>query len=115
MKYQITTQTKERYWITEDEAKNIAKGEMKGLVFVPSVKGYINLSFVVSVIPENLVQNDHTEGRLHDGTKVIKRFGQWVDAHNPDVNLDHGHYPELGTGEVMSEEDYQNKQSSVVV
>lgn len=109
MKYQITTQTKEKYWISEEEAQNIAGGEMKGLVFVPSIKGYINLSYVVSVIPEELAKTELTEGRLHDGTRVVKKFGQWVDAHNPDVRLDPIYYPEILKDKVLSEQEYQEQ------
>lgn len=56
-----------------------------------------------------IAKKEITEGRLHDGTKVIKRFGEWKDAHNPDVRLDYGYYPELATDTVMSEEEWQSK------
>jgi len=106
MKYQITI-SGEKYWISEEEAQNIAKGEMKGLVFVPTIKGYINLSFVQSVIPENKIDRSQmNKGRLHDGTLVIKKFGNWVDAENPSVELDYKYYPELAIDNVMSEEEY---------
>ena len=113
MKYQITTSGKEKYLITEDEAKNIAKGDIKGLVFVPSVKGYINLSFVVSVIPEDRIDRSTlTEGFLHDGTRVIKRFGEWKDPSCPNANLDFMHYPEIVNDTVMSETEYLEKKDN---
>src|SRR5574343_223248 len=43
------------------------------------------------------------EGYLHDGTKVVKKFGIWVDASNPDCKLDYNYYPELSKDEVLSE------------
>lgn len=107
--YEVTTSNGEKYNITEQEAQNIAKGEIKGLVFVPSIKGYINLSFLVSVIPMDRVDRSKmTYGRLHDGTRVVKKFGRWADAINPEVRLDVSYYPELASDSVMSEEEYQS-------
>ncbi len=50
-----------------------------------------------------------TEGRLHDGTPVIKHFDRWVDKFNIDVRLDVDYYPELAKDEIMSEDEYQEK------
>ena len=86
--------------ITDQEALNI-QGK-SGLVFVPSVKGLINLSSVESVLPVGVLKNTN-EGYLHDGTKVVKKFGIWVDANNPDVKLDYSYYPELARDEVLAE------------
>lgn len=86
--------------ITDQEALNI-QGK-SGLVFVPSIKGLINLSSVESVLPAGVLKNIN-EGYLHDGTKVVKKFGIWVDANNPDCKLDYGYYPELSKEEVLSE------------
>jgi len=58
-----------------------------------------------------IAKKEITEGRLHDGTRVIKQFDQWVDKHNPGVKLDYGYYPELATDEVLSEEEYKGKQN----
>jgi len=108
MKYQITMSNGDKYYITEQEAINISKFESKGLILVPSVKGYINLSFVQSVIPEDKIDRSKiTSGRLHDGTRVIKKFGEWKDADNPDVYLDPRFYPELLTGDIKTEEEFQ--------
>ena len=98
------------YTITEKEAQELMTSEKKGLIGINSLKGVINMSFVSSIIPEDKVDRSKiTSGRLHDGTKVIKRFGEWTDANNPAVQLDYGHYPELAEDTVMSEEEYQNK------
>ena len=85
--------------ITDDEAKNITG--KSGLVFVPSLKGLLNLSSVESVLPEEAIKNKN-EGWLHDGTKVVKQFGIWVDAKNPDIRLSYEYYPELAKDEVFS-------------
>jgi hypothetical protein len=85
--------------ITEEESNNI-KGK-SGLTFVPSLGGLLNLSSVESVLPDEAITNKN-EGWLHDGTKVIKQFGIWVDAKNPEVRLSYEHYPELAKDEVFS-------------
>jgi hypothetical protein len=110
MRYQITMSNGEKYFITEDEAKNIALAGSKGLTYVPSIPGYINLSFVSSVIPEDKIDRSKiTTGVLHDGTRVIKRFGEWKDANNPELHLDPQFYPEILKDEVMSEEQYNSQ------
>jgi hypothetical protein len=50
-----------------------------------------------------------TEGYLNDGTRVIKKFGQWVDARNPEVRLDPHYYPEIAQDRVMSRAEYENR------
>ena len=111
MRYQVKMSGGEKYFITEEEAQKIASNEAKGLVFVPSIKGFINLSFMISAVPENLIDKSSlTSGRLHDGTRVIKQFSQWRDSNNPEVHLNPEYYPEVYSDNVLSEEEYQNKQ-----
>ena len=112
MKYQITMSSGEKYWITDQEAVNIAKGELKGLVMVPSIKGYINLSFVQSVVPEDKIDKSKINyGRLHDGTRVVKKFGIWTDAERPEATLDPLFFPEIANDTVMTEEEYKTKKT----
>ncbi len=56
-----------------------------------------------------IAKKEITQGRLHDGTRVIKQFNQWVDASNPEVKLDYSYYPELANDTVLSEEEYNNQ------
>jgi hypothetical protein len=101
----------EKYNITDEEAVKIAGlKEMKGLILITSLKSYINLSFVASIVAQDKIDRSKmTNGVLRDGTRVIKRFGEWKDALNPDVNLDYNYYPELATDEVLTEAEFQNK------
>ena len=66
-------------------------------------------------MPEDLIKEDLTEGRLHDGTKVIKKFGEWKDANNPECKLGHLYYPELSNDTVMSDDEYQNKKTIKII
>jgi len=92
--------------ITEEEAKNVVG--KSGLVFVPSLSGMLNLSSVESIMPEEAVDN-LKEGFLHDGTRVVKKFGSWVDAANPDVKLDPNYYPEIARDEILPNKVNKNK------
>jgi len=56
-----------------------------------------------------IAKKEITQGRLHDGTRVIKQFNQWVDANDPSVKLDYEHYPELANDTVLSEEEFNSK------
>ena len=67
--------------ITDEEASNI-QGK-SGLTFVPSLNGLINLSSVESVLSPKVSSINAKEGYLHDGTKVIKKFGVWIDPAHP--------------------------------
>ncbi len=56
-----------------------------------------------------IAKKKHEVGRLHDGTKVIKQFGEWKDAFDPSLKLDRGYYPELVDDTVLTEEEYQER------
>lgn len=43
------------------------------------------------------------EGYLHDGTFVVKKFGQWIMPDQPEIKLDYNYYPELAKDEVYPE------------
>jgi len=110
MRYRIKMMSKDEIFITQEEYQKIISSNATGLVFFESLKGTVNLNSVETILPENLVpEKEITEGRLHDGTRVIKRFNQWVDAVNPDVKIDPSYYPELGTDTVMSEEEFNSQ------
>jgi hypothetical protein len=53
--------------------------------------------------------DDQNRGRLHDGTRVIKQFGQWVQEDDPKVKLDITYYPEIVKDQVMRESEWQDK------
>ncbi len=96
--------------ITDEEVKNIKS--KSGLVFVPSLNGFINLSSVESILPEGTIKKDLyaiNEGYLRDGTKIVKKFGTWYLASNPDCRIDPQYYPEVARDEVLSENPISNK------
>jgi len=76
----------------------------------------VNISFTYRVMAEDKYnqlkkgkKSKMTEGRLHDGSRVVKKFGQWVDAINPGVKIDPHYYPEIASDDVLSEEEWQDR------
>jgi len=112
MMYQVKMMSKDIIKLTGEEYQKIISSKASGLIFIERLKGSINLNSVESILPEDMiVKKEHTIGRLHDGTKVIKRFREWVDGNNPGVQLSYSHYPELANDTVMSEEEYEKSQT----
>lgn len=111
--------------ITESEYKQLA-GRI-GLVFFPSTGQTINIdpSTIVRIYPENNVDKllDRREskfGILHDGTPVMRYFGQWyLDdgtrienpktgvADRPEKMVDPTYYPEVARDCVPTREEFE--------
>jgi hypothetical protein len=77
-------------------------------VWIPRLKVFLSDMFIWA----GDKPDDKSRGRLHDGTIVIKKFGQWVDAKNDKVILDPSYYPEITKDEVMSEEEWSQKRNT---
>jgi hypothetical protein len=94
--------------ITEEERNAILQQRDNG-------GGYVHISrtndtiFLSSISGIYETRKEQKEGRLHDGTRVIKQFGRWVDATNPAIALDSSYYPEILKDEVMTVEQYNEK------
>lgn len=58
---------------------------------------------------------DQTTGRLHDGSRVKKVNGQWVDFYDANIHIDPAYYPEISKDEVMSEEEWQNRNLKQII
>lgn len=85
--------------ITEEEFESLR--EIKsGLVFIPSLDELLNVSLIERVMNEESYKQSSNNGILHDGTLVIKKFGEWVSLKNPDIKLDKNYYPEIVKDEV---------------
>lgn len=54
-----------------------------------------------------IVRKELTEGYLHDGTKVFKKFGEWKSCYSPEANLDPRYYPEVAQDKVFSEAEFE--------
>ena len=103
--------------ITEKEYKNLAG--KSGLVHIPSIDCIINLSSVTVVEPKGkgrmkVDRSKQFEGFLHDGTRVLKQFGEWYTA---DGSRDESgrlesrpspdYYPEVTFGRLPDAEEFE--------
>lgn len=84
-----------------------------GLVHFRSADEVVNMSSVSHIVESSRATairfRTATSGRLHDGTLVVRRFGQWVDADNPEVHLNRQHYSEIARDEVIPEDIWQRE------
>lgn len=93
--------------LTEDEAAGIGAKLTEGCEFVAVRGALINVKSISGIYPDEITEKDAAFGRLHDGSRVMKRFGRWTDPENPDINISLEHYPEIARDQVMSEAAYQ--------
>lgn len=120
MRYIVKTMGGEKIFITEAEYKTIL-ATPSGFIAFPSCGVTINASRIESVYPESIVdeiteRKEQKTGVLHDGTRVRRHFGEWVDADLsvPDdkgnyqpVKLDPNYYPEVARDCVPSEKEFE--------
>jgi hypothetical protein len=104
--------------ITPDDFAKL-KGK-EGLVFIASVGRAINLNSVTQILPTQDYLSDRLEekrklkaGILHDGTHVIRSFGQWFllngdynDSGNPLTHANPELYPEVARDCVASNQEF---------
>lgn len=111
MNYIVKTMSKSIIKITEEDYNNI-KGVSSGMVYTRG-GGSFNLSSVDSIIPESdylLEKADRNKGTLHDGQKVIKKFGAWyVDDGSFSVVVDPNYFPEVSQDCVPTREEFSQK------
>lgn len=100
--YEVRLMNGESTTITEEEYRRL-QGKT-GLVFVPSTGETINMASVSHILPfdETPDRSAQKMGVLHDGTRVMRQFGEWVDLDSPiderglhTVRLDVAYYPEI--------------------
>lgn len=98
--------SKEAQFILEDEefAAFIEKAKGGEKVWIPRLKVFLSNMFIWA----GEKPADPDRGRLHDGTKVFKKFGEWRSLFSPEAKLDPVFYPEISKDEVMTEEEWQN-------
>lgn len=109
----LKTMDKASIQITEEESQQILKAITGGDKFIVLHDAYILVSSISGIYPEDMLKTPD-QGRLHDGTRVVKMFGGWKDANNPDLRLDHSYYPEIAQDSVMTEEQFQKRDKKLL-
>ena len=97
---------KATFVLSESETRGVLDAIKRGDKYITIQGAFILTSSVSGIYPEAALETTD-RGVLHDGTKVIKKFGQWVDARNPDVRLDAAYYPEIARDEVLTELEWK--------
>lgn len=122
MNYIVKMMNGDRHTINEEQLKNLVLGD--GLCVLKSGEG-IQKSRVENFFPETMEtqieeKRDMQTGRLHDGTRVKRHFGQWVDdggmmiddkGNYQPVRIDPNYYPEVARDCVASETEFEKLQA----
>lgn len=115
--YIVKMMNGDRHKITEEQLKNLVLGD--GLCVLKSGEG-IQKSRVENFFPDSMqaeieTKRDMQTGRLHDGTRVKRHFGQWVTENMAvddkgnyvPVRIDPHYYPEVARDKVFSEAEFE--------
>jgi len=94
-KYQIKMMSGDKYFITEEEFKNLSKLKEKSLLFIPSIGGLINIASVETIIGEDKIDMSNVNERtLSTGVRVVRKFNDWYIA-GTETKIDLKYFPEL--------------------
>lgn len=93
--------------VGEGEAAQIATAINAGKSSHILVRGALIPRSSIALYPDEFWGERAKQGRLHDGTRVVREFGRWVDARDSKVKISLEHYPELGTDSVLTEAEWQ--------
>jgi len=119
MNFILKTILGDRLTITEEEHKAFIAAQPEQTLFLKNSGIMVKKSMVAIIYPENRddieKKKNQVVGRLHDGGRVKKHFGQWVldTGQTPDdkgnyahVTLDPAYYPEVALDCVATEEEF---------
>lgn len=121
MNYILALTTGEKFIINKQEAENIVKA---GDMITIKRLGLMVQKRMVQVYPQNhpdMIDDRKKQqtGILHDGSRAIRHFGQWVadtglipddNGNYKPVKLDTEYYPEIATDCLATEEEYNQMQ-----
>lgn len=102
----LKTMDKATFRLTEAERTAVLDAIQRGDKYIAIQNAFILTSSISGIYPEEVLA-DGLRGVLHDGTLVVKRFGLWTDARNPDARLDLSYYPEAARDEVLTEAEWK--------
>ncbi len=117
--YKIIMMSGETFLVNLEEYQGIIKSTSP--IFLSRLEVFINKSSISTAYPESSANDvekkrDQQMGVLHDGTRVRRHFGEWVDATGqvPDDNgkyqtikIDPNYYPEVARDCVPTVEEFE--------
>ncbi len=115
----LKTITGQEIKITEQEYKNILMAKTDVITLSNGIT--IRKNVIAIIYPESRADEIENStqpqtGVLHDGTRVIRRFGEWFVANEvyPDddgreqhIRLDPEYYPEVASDNIATEEEWK--------
>lgn len=119
--YILKTFDKTQFEISDEEAVKIAAVMNDGTAKTVAIRGnVIAVSAISGLLKDEVAResegNDHKLGILHDGTRVIRQFGEWMcmdsnfdEAGRYSTRPDPRYYPEVAVDTVPSVEDYHRR------
>lgn len=119
MEYIIKMMGGESFKLNQQEYQSVIANQDKP-TFISRLECYINPKSISSAYPEHLekdIENrrEQMTGRLHDGTRVKRYFGQWVienmavddNGKYVSVRIDPAYYPEVVRDCVSTEQEFE--------
>ena len=125
--YTLKTFDKTRFEISDDEAVKIAAIMNNGAAKTVAIRGnVIAVSAISGLLKDDAARqsdgDDHKLGVLHDGTPVIRQFGEWMcmdgnqdEAGRYQTRPSMRYYPEVAVDTVPSFKDYQRRFKSLAL
>lgn len=117
MKFILELTTGGHFEIEEKEARTIAAAANDQTITLTRLGIVVPKRMVIMypVTNQPVDRKEQKMGVLHDGTRVRRHFGEWVDHNSmPDdkgnytpVRLDLSYYPEIAMDRVATPEEYQ--------
>lgn len=110
MMYELRSMDGAKFLITEAEKQAVLRAKRLKEPFVEFSRtgDVIFTSSLSGIYAETTYSKEQLEGRLHDGTRVVKQFGRWVCAADTKLFLDPAFYPEIAKDQVLTEEQWKN-------
>jgi len=95
--------------LTEPQAEQAKREIQRGVEWLPIAGNFVNVKSISGIYDDEVERRQAKSGRLHDGTRVVKAFGQWKDADNPNVILSLRNYPELAKDEILTDDEWERE------
>lgn len=117
MNYIVKMINGDRHVLTREQYHDLQnEGEVFTALGVNILKRSMSNAYPEDMAGEIEDRSKQKTGILHDGTRVIKQFGIWVDANSPTdergnhtVHLDPVYYPEASRDLVPSPEEFERE------
>jgi|TARA_R100001530_G_scaffold38451_1_gene29763 hypothetical protein len=106
--------------LTDEEADEITRLIHAGQKYIHIHGNTIAVSSISGIFREDRDEGDHQVGKLHDGTTVVRQFGQWFCQSGDrdekgyyEIKPDPHYYPEVAMDKVPSVGKYDREYATL--